>query len=114
MGDVYDITDVTTSVNEDPRPLPAHFALLQNHPNPFNPTTHIRYELPKDSPVRLVIYNVNGQVVRELVNGVRPAGRHVVEWDGRNATGDGVSSGVYFYQITAGTFAMTKKLILIK
>ncbi|MEE9269903.1 MAG: S8 family serine peptidase [Candidatus Krumholzibacteria bacterium] len=114
MGDVIDISDVVTAIDIDLPTLPTQYALLQNYPNPFNPTTNIRYELPQRSAVRLVIYNVKGQVVRELVNESQPAGRYVARWDGRNASGYAVSSGVYFYKIKAGTFVTTKKMVFLK
>ncbi|MCK4237182.1 MAG: T9SS type A sorting domain-containing protein, partial [Candidatus Krumholzibacteria bacterium] len=84
------------------------------YPNPFNPITSIRYELPRDSHVHLVIYNVNGQVVRELVNGWQAARRYTVKWDGRNTLGTPVSSGVYFYRIKASEFVSTKKIVLLR
>ena len=101
--------------------LPAHYQLYQNYPNPFNPTTTIRFDLPQAAHVKLLIYNVNGKLVRQLVNAQQPAGAHSLIWDGRDETGKIVSSGMYFFHLEArGTgaekksFMATKKLILMK
>jgi len=75
---------------------PLAFSLSPNAPNLFNPTT-IRFGLPEAGPVRLVVYNTTGQVVRTLVDGHRAAGFYAVTWDGRDALGRDVSSGVYLY-----------------
>jgi len=94
--------------------VPATYALEQNYPNPFNPTTQIRYGLPAQSPVTLTVYNILGQEIARLVDDVEPAGFHVVQWNGQNARGVPVSSGVYFYRITAGRFTDTRKMLLMK
>jgi hypothetical protein len=93
---------------------PAEFALGQNFPNPFNPETTIRYSLADDAQVQLRIYNLVGQVVRTLVQERQAAGRYAIRWDGRDERGLTVSSGVYFYQITAGKFKDVRKLMLLK
>lgn len=89
--------------------LPRSASLDQNYPNPFNPTTNIRFTLPAESNVTLVLYNAAGQEVATLINGVAPAGHHTVTLD---ATG--LTSGVYFYKLTAGNFTETKKMTLLK
>ena len=88
---------------------PTEFGLLQNYPNPFNPTTAISYQLPADSKVRLVVFDMLGREVITLVNEEKPAGRYVVSFNG-----SGITSGVYFYKITAGDFSQIKKMILVK
>lgn len=88
--------------------------LKQNYPNPFNPNTVIEYEVPTKDQVVMVIYNSAGQTVRKLFDEPSEAGKHVVLWDGRNDQGVAVSSGVYFYQLLAGSFAQAKKMILVK
>ena len=98
----------------DPSEIPTQFALLANRPNPFNPTTTIAYDLPVSVDVRLIVYDVNGREVRELVNTRQPAGRQSIVWDGRNAQGTTVASGVYFYRLKAGSFVQTKKMVMIK
>jgi hypothetical protein len=94
--------------------VPTKFELYPNRPNPFNPTTTIAYDLPQGIKVSLVVYDVHGRQVRELVNGTQPAGRHQMVWDGRNASSNQVASGVYFYRLTAGQFTQTKKMVLLK
>jgi hypothetical protein len=94
--------------------VPIDYAIAQNYPNPFNPETSIRYQLPKTSDIRLVIYNVLGQQVRNLVNDRIEAGYHSVIWDGCNDEGSAVASGVYLYRFEAGEFTRTMKLMLLK
>jgi flagellar hook assembly protein FlgD len=79
--------------------IPEKFALLQNYPNPFNPETKIEYHLPCPSEVRLMIYDIRGQLVRELIQGEKPAGYHEVIWDSRNSAGQNVAAGIYIYKI---------------
>ncbi len=98
----------------DPDEIPARFELHANYPNPFNPTTTIAYDLPKNVKVRLVIYDVSGRKIRELVDASEPAGRHSVIWDGRDSSNGSVATGVYFYKIIAGDFVSTRKMILLK
>ena len=87
---------------------------MQNYPNPFNPTTQIKYALPAAGPVNLTIYNMLGQEVVRLVDEVKPEGYHVVEWNGRNHLGTVVGSGMYIFQLRAGEFVQTKKMMLLK
>lgn len=94
--------------------LPREFYLMQNFPNPFNPVTTIRYQLPDPSDVQLEIYNMLGQRVRVLVNEVKEAGYHMVEWDGRNNSGQTVPSGIYIYRIQAGDFSAERMMIFLK
>jgi len=94
--------------------LPTEFALSQNVPNPFNPSTIVEYALPKDAQVNLSIYNVLGQHVTTLVNELQRAGKQTVTWDGTDASGVSVASGVYFYKIRAGDYSNTKKMLLLK
>ena len=99
--------------------IPKETVLLPNYPNPFNPETWIPYQLAKPADVTLTIYAVNGKVVRRLVLGHQLAGVYqsksrAAYWDGRNALGEPVASGIYFYTITAGNFAATKKMLIRK
>lgn len=94
--------------------LPTEFGLSQNVPNPFNPSTIVEYALPKDAQVNLSVYNVLGQHVTTLVNEMQRAGRQTVTWDGTDASGVSVASGVYFYKIRAGDYSNTKKMLLLK
>jgi chitodextrinase len=93
---------------------PRTFKLHSNYPNPFNPETTIKFELPKQEKVRLLIYNVLGQVVNELVNEQKKAGYHVIKWNGTDSFGRATASGIYFYRITAGKYTNTKKMVLIR
>lgn len=94
--------------------LPKSFALRQNAPNPFNPTTVISYDLPKPGHVSLEVFNVLGQKVKTLVNGFQEAGSKDVIWDGTDNSGSAVASGIYFYRIGAGEFNATKKMMMLK
>lgn len=94
--------------------IPETFELAQNYPNPFNPSTEVRFSIPKAANVRLEVYDVTGRVVATLVNGSLTAGNHQVTWNGRGLNGELVSSGVYLYRITAGSFVATKKMVLMK
>jgi hypothetical protein len=96
--------------------LPDAFALEANYPNPFNPTTTIGYAIPAVGAghVELVVYNMNGQKVRTLVSETQEAGYYNVVWDGRNDTGELVSSGIYLYQIVSGSFHQIEKMTFIK
>ncbi|MEX2190619.1 MAG: T9SS type A sorting domain-containing protein, partial [Bacteroidota bacterium] len=88
---------------------PDQFRVMQNYPNPFNPTTNIRYNLPNQARVSLKIYNLLGQEVATLVNGVQVAGEHVVMFEANRLAG-----GVYFYSLVAGEFREVRKMVLLK
>jgi hypothetical protein len=107
-----DSTVTVTGVGEVPKPT--RYALEPNRPNPFNPATTIGYDLPQSVKSRLVIYDVKGVQVRELVDAKQPAGHHMVTWDGRSDAGAPVASGVYFYRLKAGAFVETRKMVLLK
>lgn len=94
--------------------VPKTYALSQNAPNPFNPTTKISFALPATGDVHLSVFNVLGQQVKELVNGTMEAGVHEVIWDGKDNNGTSVASGIYFYKINANSFVSTKKMVLLK
>jgi len=100
-------------VNMFTRELPSKFALEQNYPNPFNPTTSIKLALPIASDYSVTIFNVAGQVVRTY-SGYANAGVVTIEWDGRDASGSQVASGMYFYKAVASQFSATKKMVLMK
>lgn len=89
--------------------VPARFELLQNFPNPFNPTTIIEYSLPQEGIVKLIVYNASGQQVMILKNSFETAGKHTVSWDAAD-----LPNGVYFYRLQAGGFNETKKMLLVK
>lgn len=105
---------VSTNVENLNPAMPAQFFLQQNFPNPFNPTTVINYQLAQHGQVELNILNVNGQLVKRLINGNQGAGLYTIAWDGKNDEGQILPSGTYFYQITAGEFQQVRKMILLK
>ena len=90
------------------------FALSQNYPNPFNPETQIAYGVPETGHVRITVYNLLGQTVRTIVDGVRPAGSHRARWDGRDDKGRALADGVYLYRIEAGGFSAVRRMVLLK
>jgi hypothetical protein len=108
------LAEVESRGQIDARWVPTVFALSPNFPNPFNPATTIGYQLPVDSPTELVIYDVLGQKIRTLVDDVRPAGAHRVQWHGDDDHGRSVAAGVYFYRLQAGDFRQVNKLLLLK
>ena len=99
--------------------IPSETQLLRNYPNPFNPETWIPYRLAEDAFVTLTIYDASGRVVRTLDVGHQSAAIYAsrskaIYWDGRNGLGETVGSGVYFYQLQAGDFSATRKLVILK
>ena len=89
--------------------LPSKTTLYQNYPNPFNPTTEVKFALPSAGYVKLNVYNINGQLILELVNGNKEAGEHKINFDARD-----FNSGIYFYKLEANGISLTKKMILVK
>jgi len=112
--------DVPVSV-EETQEIPTDFNLGQNHPNPFsangtfgNPSTTIKYDLPKQVEVKLEIFDLMGRRVRTLVNQRQQAGGYVITWDGRNEQGQQVASGTFIYQLRAGTFTQRRRMALVR
>jgi hypothetical protein len=103
-----------TGVDDPAGQLPTEFALHQNYPNPFNPITGIKFDLPKDSHVKLEIFNVLGQKVTTVLDEDMRAGYRSVIWDGTDNNGHEVSSGVYFYKLIAGDHVFAKKMMMLK
>ncbi len=90
------------------------YTLHQNYPNPFNPVTTLRYDLPDENHITLTIYDLNGKEINQLVNTNQPAGHKSVQWNATDMHGKPVSAGVYLYQIRAGEFVQTRKMVLLK
>lgn len=110
----FTTADSTTDIIEKTN-IPQSFSLGFNYPNPFNPTTALEYAVPVTSHLSLVIYDILGREVRTLVNEVKSAGFYTIQWDGTNASGQQVNSGVYFYQLnTDQRIIQTKKMMLLK
>jgi hypothetical protein len=104
----------STLAIEDSDPVPMEYALRQNYPNPFNPTTTFDFTLEAVGPVNMIVYDLAGHKVRNLVDESMSPGTHSVTWDGRDDAGIQMSAGVYFYRLTAGTITLTKKMMLMK
>ncbi len=115
IDDVFYVKDTVTSVTGEKSVVPTLFSLYQNYPNPFNPSTNIKYDLPTYATVTLKIYNLLGQVVRTLVNNqFQNPGTYTITWNGKDNEGNLLPSGQYLYQIQAGHFTSTRKMILLK
>lgn len=106
--------ELSSSLTAKVREIPSEFALSQNYPNPFNPTTSIKFQVAQDAKVSLVVYDMLGQRVRTLVDGIQEAGFYTVRWDGSNDFGSKVASGIYIYRLQAGSFVSTMKMNLMK
>lgn len=102
-------SSVITGISEPSPVVPSKFALSQNYPNPFNPSTLISFDIPKQAIVKLVVYDILGRIVKTLVDEMKSPGNYKVRFDASMIT-----SGVYFYRITADNFTDSKKLLLIK
>jgi hypothetical protein len=107
-------TGIDQATGDDPPNVPAATFLAQNYPNPFNPATEISFGLKEPTNVSLRIFDAAGRLVRELAAGPHSAGSHRATWDGRDANGAAVSSGIYFYRLEAGAFSRTRKLVLLR
>jgi uncharacterized protein (TIGR02145 family) len=94
--------------------IPIAYTLHQNYPNPFNPITSLRYDLPEQAQVTLTVYDLMGREVTQLINTIQEAGYKSVQWNATDTFGKPVSAGVYLYQIRAGEFVQTKKMVLLK
>ena len=108
------LTGIAVELSVDGHQIPDKFTLHQNHPNPFNPVTTLRYDLPEDTMVNITIYDMMGRVVRTMVNTQQNTGFKSVRWNATNDVGSSVSAGLYLYMIQAGDFRQTKKMVLLK
>lgn len=108
------VSQLETTPVDEKTAVPQFFSLHQNFPNPFNMNTTIRYQISKTSEVRIIVYNISGQMVRGLVNEYKEAGFYTTEWDGKNNAGKTVSSGLYFCRMQSGEFTKTMKMLLLK
>jgi len=108
------LTGTAVGLSVDWHQIPEKFALHQNHPNPFNPVTTLRYDLPEGANVNITIYNMMGRKVSTLVSSQETAGFKSVQWNATNDKGSPVSAGLYLYTIQAGEFRQTRKMVLLK
>lgn len=109
-----DPNSIPTEVADNNPLMPAVYRLFNNYPNPFNPTTNISFEIPQSGNVSLKIFDSLGRLVKLLVSGDLPSGRHNFVWDGTDDANNNVASGVYLYRFTAGTFTRTMRMVLLK
>ena len=108
----FDLTQMSS--DNDTSQFPGRFSLSQNFPNPFNPTTEIKYELPNKSLVNITIYDVVGRKIKSLVNQEQISGSYSLQWDATNSVGESIPAGMYIYTIQAGKYTSTKKMVLLK
>ena len=108
------VLDVKTKVDSYSHEIPSEFRLLQNFPNPFNPETTIRYQLPESVRVKLCVYDMRGTSVRILVDGQMEPGHHQVVWNGMDEQHRPVASGVYLIRMEAGHYIQQKKMLLLR
>ncbi len=107
------VVDGEQKLNQSPK-FPTNFSLSQNYPNPFNPETNINYYLPQNCEVRIRIYNLQGEIIKALVDARQNEGDHQIAWDGKSANGGSVVSGVYLVRMMADNFSQSRKVILLK
>jgi len=111
----FEVPIVVQVISAEPEPFtPEEFVLHQNYPNPFNPVTTLRYDLPENGHVNITVYDMLGREVKTLINQTQDAGYRSVIWNATNDYGKPVSAGIYLYQIQAGEYISTKKMVLLK
>ena len=108
-----DGTDTTYVSMDDNNYLLDNYSIT-NYPNPFNISTNISYSIPNDQFISLIIYNVNGHKVKDLVQGYRLAGNYTIDWNGKNENGNTLAGGIYFFSIQSVEYIQTKKMVLLK
>lgn len=119
FGDILTVVDpltakIATSVHDSDDQGPGQFFLSQNHPNPFNPSTKLVYNLPQNSHVRIIVYDMYGKKIRTLVDERKSAGQNSIAWDGKNEKGQAASSGHYIIRMDADNYSKTRKVILAR
>ena len=115
IGEIF-FADTPTNIGEEKleQTILSSFSLFQNYPNPFNPSTRIQYAIPSSGEVLVNIFDIQGQLIRTLLQSFQNAGHHSIVWDSRNNNGNIVSSGTYFCQVSFKNNSLFKKLLLIK
>jgi len=106
-------SDTLTSINEKSQ-IPKSFHIFQNYPNPFNSTTNIKFVLHEQVEIILKVFNLLGQEIRTLVNDTLSCGIHSIHWDGKNDSGEGISSGIYIYRIQVYDKIESKKMLFLR
>jgi hypothetical protein len=111
----FTLVDPSPIISQEPKSVIDDFALVQNYPNPFNPRTTIEYQVPRQSDVRLTVFNSLGERIKILISeDNQPAGFYKVHWDGTDQQGREVATGIYLYQLSAGRYMQNRKMILIR
>ncbi|UCF62973.1 MAG: T9SS type A sorting domain-containing protein [bacterium] len=108
------IGHVSVGIEDELEQIAQQFTLSQNYPNPFNPVTHITFNAPKTTQVKIAVYDILGRQVKVLYNAVAPAGSHTISWDATKEAGTPLGSGIYFYQLQSENVTLSKKMILVK
>ena len=108
------IRSIARTNSSEIKAIPVRFALKQNFPNPFNPSTEIRFDLPENDNVILEVYNMMGQKIKTLASGNMSPGYHSIIWNGTNDAGAKVATGMYFYSINTSNFQSIKKMLFLK
>ena len=112
---IIELEDILTSLGSDGKlPLPKQTTMYQAYPNPFNSSTQIRISLPNTMRAKLEVFDIRGRLVKKLVDSIMIAGEYSYSWNGRNMAGNDVTSGAYFYRLTAGKDVITKRMLLVK
>ncbi|MBC8278176.1 MAG: T9SS type A sorting domain-containing protein [FCB group bacterium] len=109
----YLIDDPVTIIGENSYSTPSVFELMQNYPNPFNPTTIIPFSIDRACDINLYIYNIIGQKVKNIYSGYLSPGTYSVSWNGTNSNGEGISAGIYIYQLTTAESSISRKMVLL-
>jgi len=113
QADLEYLESVST-IQITPGEQPASYRLYPNYPNPFNPSTHIRFDIPHSTKIKISIFNILGMEVTELFRGQLGRGSYTIEWNGKDRNGNSVPAGVYIYQISADNFNQARKMMLLK
>jgi len=108
------VEPIITGIKENADRLPKDFQLEQNYPNPFNPSTTIAYSLSSAGYVKLAVYNVLGQKIKALVEGIQSAQSHKAQWDGTNEIGELMAAGIYYYKLEHKNSSFIKKMVMIR
>ena len=116
VDDIQLLVDTSLVIlsNDNESNIPMNFHLSQNYPNPFNPITTINFSIPQDQMVKIEIIDLNGRLINTIHEGITKTGEHIVRWNATDHNHNPVSTGVYFYRLTAGSFFKTRKMIYLK
>ena len=106
--------DFSVNVEAPAQPVPSQMDLLSNYPNPFNPTTQIRFQLPSQKYVEIAVFNMIGQKIKTVFAGYKTEGTHEITWDGTDLNQQSVSSGIYLCKMVCDEFVAIKRMVLIR